>query len=83
MTVEDDDSEYVPVTYLCACCGEGKITHSYICGVCGWEKDFLQESDPDDDQDPNDMSLNQARKIWKETGKPVYPLYVEGSEESE
>nr|DAM53577.1 MAG TPA: cysteine-rich protein [Caudoviricetes sp.] len=42
-----------------------------ICPVCGWENDGLQYDDPDYDGGANEMSLNQAKEVWK-SGKKIH-----------
>lgn len=41
-----------------------------VCPVCNWENDGLQYEEPDYAGGANVMSLNQARKAWK-NGKKV------------
>ncbi|NLB61149.1 MAG: hypothetical protein GX802_01795 [Clostridiales bacterium] len=40
------------------------------CAVCGWIDDSVQEEYPDEDRCANEMSLNEAKKAYKE-GRPV------------
>ena len=59
----------------CACCGSlevpsGSDGWGYICNVCGWEKDGVQNDDPDFWGGANKMSLNQARKAYRK-GLPI------------
>ncbi|GHU72069.1 hypothetical protein FACS189450_09190 [Spirochaetia bacterium] len=61
-------------TKSCACCGEKTI--SQICNVCGWEDDEVQNSDPDYAVGSNHISLNTAKKAWKE-GKRLELLMKE------
>ena len=55
--------------YICQCCGEKvfrrKPEKYEICPVCGWEKDPVQEADPDFAGGANKMSLNEARAAYK------------------
>ena len=60
----------------CACCGSLEVPYGeeglgYICNICGWEKDGVQEDKPDYKGGANKMSLNEAKKAYKE-GKKVY-----------
>ena len=58
----------------CPCCGKGKVVenHEYdICEVCGWEDDPLQFQEPDYRGGANSMSLNEAKLIFRETGKRI------------
>jgi hypothetical protein len=51
----------------CPCCGSRVLTRSgeyEICGVCGWEDDPAQASDPDLRGGANKPSLKQARVPW-------------------
>ena len=41
-----------------------------VCPTCGWIDDYVQKEEPDEDYCANFMSLNQARKAWKE-GRPI------------
>lgn len=55
--------------FECPCCGKRTLDdegHYDICSVCGWEDDPIQRDDPDYDGGANVMSLNQARKAFKE-----------------
>ena len=59
----------------CACCGSlevpsGSDGWGYICNVCGWEKDGVQNDDPDFWGGANKMSLNQAKEAYKK-GLPI------------
>lgn len=57
----------------CVCCGQFTLEKDSIfeiCSVCGWQDDAVQNDDPDYEGGANDMSLNQARKAFKE-GKPI------------
>nr|WP_156964226.1 CPCC family cysteine-rich protein [Trabulsiella guamensis] len=58
--------------YLCPCCGErtlDKKGHYQICCVCKWQDDPVQSSDPDYSEGANSMSLNEAKEIFKASGK--------------
>ena len=58
----------------CPCYGKGMVTagHEFdICAICSWEDDDLQFENPDYRGGANSMSLNEARKAYKE-GKPIY-----------
>ena len=51
----------------CPCCGEGIIDEPHgICSVCGWEDDKLQNADPELKDGANSLSLNEARKKFRE-----------------
>jgi len=45
-----------------------------FCKVCNWEDDEVQYDDPDYECGANPMSLNEARKMWK-NGEGIYPDY--------
>ncbi len=49
----------------CALCGE-EVDRYDICDVCGWQDDDLQRDDPNYKGGANKMSLNEARKAYKE-----------------
>jgi hypothetical protein len=57
----------------CACCGcftltlPGRATYE-ICPVCFWEDDGVQFADPDRAGGANDVSLRQARRIYRARG---------------
>lgn len=58
---------------ICPVCGKHQFKEDdnfEICPVCGWEDDGLQRDEPDYEGGANEMSLNQARRAWKE-GKPI------------
>ena len=60
----------------CACCGKEfpkDFVIGYICFHCGWQSDYVQDSMPDFEGGANDISLNEARKNYKETGKAFLP----------
>lgn len=53
--------------HLCPVCGQYEFDEEGsfdICEVCVWEDDALQESEPDEENCANRMSLNQAKKAW-------------------
>ena len=59
--------------HQCPCCEyytfENKPDNTFeICPVCYWEDDGVQLNDPDYEGGANEMSLNQARKNFKEIG---------------
>ena len=59
----------------CACCGSLEVPAGeeglyYICNKCGWENDEIQRNKPDYEGGANKMSLNQAKKAYKE-GKKI------------
>lgn len=54
----------------CPVCGQYEFAQQDdydVCEVCGWENDGLQEKQPDYDGGANDISLNEAKKIWEQT----------------
>lgn len=58
----------------CKCCGKLTIDIDDlfdICSNCGWESDSIQEDNPDYKGGANQMSLNEAKKAYKE-GKKIY-----------
>lgn len=59
----------------CPCCGKDTLNPKYsgfeICNNCGWQDDGYQEDHPDVGNCANIMSLNEAKKAYKE-GKKVY-----------
>ncbi|MBQ6162927.1 MAG: hypothetical protein IK118_01830 [Clostridia bacterium] len=53
--------------HKCPVCGKYSFPYidSYdICTNCGWQDDSYQEEDPDETCCANQMSLNQARKVY-------------------
>jgi len=59
----------------CPCCGSEEVPSGeeglyYICEKCGWENDPIQLDKPDYAGGANQMSLNEAKRAFKE-GKPV------------
>ena len=65
--------------YPCPCCGsQNEVDYEggySICSVCGWEDDRYQRRYPDETGANGKLTLNQARKMWKngETLKPWRP----------
>ena len=41
-----------------------------ICSVCGWQRDCVQEDNPNYEGGANKMSLNQAKQAYRE-GKKI------------
>lgn len=54
----------------CPCCGKMKVEEYEICDVCYWQNDPVQFRNPDYKGGANVMSLNEARKAYKQ-GKEV------------
>lgn len=55
--------------YLCPCCEKHLFYErgSYeICPVCNWEDDPVQSKKPDLAGGANQMSLNEARRAYRE-----------------
>ena len=55
--------------HKCPVCGQYEFPFDnsfFICPVCGWMDDGVQEEEPDYDGGANIYSLNQCRKMWKE-----------------
>ena len=53
--------------HVCPVCGQFMFESTgefEICEVCGWEDDWVQLDDPNEEECANKMSLNQARKAW-------------------
>ena len=54
----------------CPVCGQYEFAQQDdydVCEVCSWENDGLQEKQPDYEGGANNISLNIAKKIWKQT----------------
>ena len=57
---------------LCPVCQEYIFTEEYVvCPVCNWCHDRWQEENPDTKKMDNIMSLNEARKAFRE-GKEIF-----------
>ncbi|MBP3379318.1 MAG: hydrolase [Ruminococcus sp.] len=57
--------------YKCPCCGCYALAEDEeyeICPVCFWERDSVQESQPDFAGGSNIMSLNEARENYARYG---------------
>jgi hypothetical protein len=57
----------------CMCCGELTLDKDELIGICnncGWESDPVQEDDPDYKGGANQMSLNEAKKAYRD-GKKI------------
>lgn len=58
-----------PILHACPCCAFRTLEQAErgsfeICGVCGWEDDFVQYVDPDRRGGANPESLNEARATF-------------------
>lgn len=54
--------------HLCPVCGKYEFENKNsfdICPVCNWEDDGVQLDDPDWTEGANQMSLNEAREVYK------------------
>lgn len=49
----------------CTVCGS-EVDRFDICDTCGWQDDGVQNADPNNKGGANKMSLNEARKAYKE-----------------
>jgi Cysteine-rich CPCC len=63
----------VSARYPCPCCGNVTLDEAppgtfAICSVCSWEDDNVQFHDPDYEGGANRVSLNQARRNFRERG---------------
>ena len=54
----------------CPCCGKTEVEEYDICENCMWENDPVQRLNPDNSGGANSMSLNEARKAYK-NGIPI------------
>jgi hypothetical protein len=53
----------------CPCCGFKTITSEFdICDICGWEHNFYQEENPDDEGGPNSVSFREAQQNFVRFG---------------
>lgn len=87
--VADMTSLKIGDSYICPVCGQYtfEAAGDYdVCPVCGWEDDIIQLENPDEEDCANHMSLNQARRAYKEglvqLIKNNEPYTVEAREES-
>jgi len=71
MEDEKDQRDMKDGKVLCPVCGKSRVGDFDICPVCGWSNDYVQAEDPDFKHGDNCMSLNEARKAWKE-GREIY-----------
>lgn len=56
-------------SHKCPICGKYEFEHRNcmdICDICDWCDDAVQEDNPDYKGGANKMSLNEARKAYKE-----------------
>ena len=57
---------------LCPVCKKHVFTELHeLCPVCNWTHWFIQEMYPDDKNQDNIMSLNEAKQAYKE-GKEIF-----------
>ncbi|MCC8042204.1 MAG: hydrolase [Oscillospiraceae bacterium] len=55
--------------YTCPVCGKHQFEYNgddYICPICYWQNDIIQNDDPDYAGGANPESLNEYRKLWAE-----------------
>ena len=53
---------------ICACCGKPLRIKSYcreVCRNCGWKDDRRQAADPELRGESNEMSLNEAKRAFR------------------
>ena len=65
--------------YKCPVCGKYEFKQEdnfSICHCCMWENDGLQNHNPDYAGGANKMSLNEARKAYKEGKKVLQSRYL-------
>lgn len=56
----------------CPCCGKTMVEAFDTCPVCGWCNDYGSNWNPNErDMPNNDLSLNEARALFRETGKYI------------
>ena len=53
----------------CPCCGKTLVGEYDICDVCSWENDPIQLNNPDFQGGANQMSLNEAKRAYREGRK--------------
>ena len=64
--------EILLIKKKCKCCGKLTLDRDElfgICSNCGWQSDYVQENDPDYKGGANEMSLNEAKRAYKEGRK--------------
>ena len=57
--------------HKCPVCGKFEFEYEGcfdICEVCGWNDDPIQFENPDEKYCANQMSLNEAREVYKKRG---------------
>ena len=57
---------------ICSCCGKPLRIKPYcheVCRNCGWKDDKKQAADPELRGESNEMSLNEAKRAFKNGGK--------------
>lgn len=64
---EDEDH---PVLRMCPVCGKHKFSEPFEkCPICNWENDYVQENNPDWRNGANEMSLEEAKRVYAEGGE--------------
>ena len=63
--------------FKCPCCGQMTLDderENDICQVCGWEDDWWDSNNPDSLPSCNWLTLNEARKLFMETGRNILEI---------
>ncbi len=59
-------TEYIPIKCNCPICNKYEFDEEYdICPICSWEHDLVQESDEDYGGGANQLSVKEARILYK------------------
>lgn len=67
--MSNNDKEFETICPVCEKHHFEDVNAFDFCPLCGWCDDLVQRTEPDYDKGYNSISLNQAKKNYKETGK--------------
>ncbi len=66
------------VDRMCPCCRKHYFFPddvNNLCPVCQWERDIMQENNPDEEGGANSRSLNEERKLFNPKGADITQLF--------
>jgi hypothetical protein len=72
---KEEGGIYLDKSIKCPVCGESEIIEEWLVFlICGWEHDEIQQDDPEFEDGPNKLSLNQTKE-WFRLKRQIDPNY--------